>query len=99
MRDAETDDYIEVSGAIPETAAGETLIVTHADSSVQAYEALKVVPISGNGTRIYVREEVGFELTDDGKTKTTCYPQRTIEGTPKGYELLNAVHWYGEDPR
>ena len=46
---------------------------------------------------VEAKGDLGFELKADGKTRTTCYPQRTIAGTPRGYELLNAVHRYRRD--
>ncbi len=93
----QTGGYFEVSEVIPETASDQTLTVTHADGSVQAYNVVRLESMNGSGTRLYVREDPGFQPTDDGNTKTTCYPQRTIAGTPRGYELLNAVHWYQSD--
>ena len=93
-QEPELGGYFEVSEAIPQIALGRTLTVTHADGGVQAYEVVQLESLGDRGTRLYVREDPGFEFTDDGRTRTTCYPRRTIAGLPQGYELLNAVHWY-----
>ncbi|NCO42587.1 MAG: hypothetical protein GW892_28275, partial [Armatimonadetes bacterium] len=52
---------------------------------------VSVEPSPDGGTRVFVREDPGFKLTAAGKTRKSCFPLRTIDGPPKGYEVLNLV--------
>ncbi|NCO92393.1 MAG: hypothetical protein AUJ96_02625 [Armatimonadetes bacterium CG2_30_66_41] len=90
-RRGEAGGYFEVAETIPPAVVGLTLIVTHADDSAQAYQVVSVEPSPDGGTRVFVREDPGFKLTAAGKTRKSCFPLRTIDGPPKGYEVLNLV--------
>lgn len=87
-RTGESRGFFEAAEPVPPSAAGLTLLVTHADDSVQAYELVEVAPAPGGGVRLFVREDPGFELTPGSDTRKVCYPLRRIPGVPTGYRIL-----------
>jgi hypothetical protein len=82
----------EVSEKMPPDCATCTLVVTHPDGSTHGYGVLRIESIE-NGSRLFVRESPGFEITRKGRTQWTAFPQRTMKGTRNAYEILNAKHY------
>lgn len=91
--------YLEVSEAIPPERAGllGALIVRHPDATEHAYNIVGLETIE-NGTRIRVREDPAFVLTDHGTTRFVVYPVREIPGTQHHYEILDCASYPQEKP-
>jgi len=74
---------------LPKMSALRCLNITHADGSEHAYTLVRVEHL-GNVSRLYVREDPGFEIDNVKRTTNLlCYPQRTIDGNTNEYELLS----------
>ena len=86
----------EVAERVPPDCAPCTLIVHHADGTVHGYNVIRIESMA-RGSRLFVREDPGFEMTRDGKTEFLRYPQRTIQGAKNTYEIMNALHVYPKE--
>ncbi len=86
-RREEGDDFrgwFDVAESVNAKSAG-TLFIHFADNTQRAFNLMRGEKIA-SGTRLYVREDPGFDIEGD-KVKLTDYPQREIDGAALRYSL------------
>jgi len=86
----EARGYFEVAENIPPDPAGVALLLEFPDGTVRAYNLCRIEKLE-TGTRLYVAEDPGFAVTDQG-IELTSFPQRVIEGQTVHYRLYGVVH-------
>ena len=76
---AEMDAFI-VDTAVPETAVGKTITITHPDGSVHAFTVASVTPQDGNTVIEVTGGDSGFDFLEDGSSKLLFYPLTSWKG-------------------
>jgi len=82
MRKAEGADMdaFVVNTAVPDTAAGKTITITHPDGSVHAYTVAGVTPQEGNTIIEVTGGDPGYDILEDGSSKLAFYPHTSWNG-------------------
>jgi hypothetical protein len=86
--------WFEVSNPVSGNAAGSLLLCTFGDGTVRGYTVVRAVA-ADRGTRLFIREDPGCELTADS-ARLTGYPAREIPGDVT-FRLLSVAHMRAKD--
>ena len=80
--------WFDVSGILPadRTLSGRFLRIRHADGTTHGWSIAKVEPMGPDRSRIYVQEDPGFEISQDGQARYHHYPT-TTNPAPHTYSI------------
>lgn len=87
--------FFEVDEILPTLAVRVALLLEFPDRTVRAYNLARIERTAA-GTRLYVVEDPGFAVTDQG-IELISFPQRAIAGETVHYRLYGAIHWEPQD--
>ncbi|MEF3311127.1 carboxypeptidase regulatory-like domain-containing protein [Paenibacillus sp. GYB004] len=77
MAKGDAYDALVVDAAVPESAAGQTVIVNHPDQSATGFKVRQVLREGSQSVVVLAEHDPGFEIMADGSSRQAFYPGRT----------------------